>query len=233
MLTDEEKLVVVQERAIQLGFPKDFFPILSTYALNILKEGRPDFDVPHSLGVTYWMTELVEEFYGNDQIGQYKDEVLVLITTALLHDIGYYGEFAGIDMADYATVHDKKEKHMLVGAEMARQFLSEQASQYLTEAQIDIVAYLISIHDKLDEITTEFGHLLVQADTLGMLDVDWVEPTYKGEEALGFLEKEKTKNRLAFLFETEFGQTVAIQIIAKFEQFVIDRDFDGVDPRVQ
>ena len=63
-----------------------------------------------------------------------------------------------------------------------------------------------------------------------MMDVSWVKPTYEGEQALSFPDRDKTQKRLS-LFKTNLGKVVLPEIIEEFKQFVIDRDFDGKDPR--
>jgi hypothetical protein len=213
-------------------YPSELWNLVETFAEDLLAQGRPDFDVPHTHGVVYWAYTLATAF--NEQIanGEITDEepidIVVLVTAAWLHDIGYYGQFE--DVADCAAVLSKKALHMVVGAEMAKKFLESVATQLLTTSQIEQVVHLIRVHDDLDNIITMLETMLVESDTLGMMDTDWVQPTYKGEEALSFPDRPKTQKRFA-VFKTQGGISSLSEVVDQFRQFVIDRDFDGEDPR--
>lgn len=213
-------------------YPPELWRLVERFAEGFLEQGRPGYDVPHTHGVVAWAFELAMAFNRQVEAGEVKDaqkvDLLVNVTAAWLHDIGYFGQFE--DVADYAAVHDKKALHMVVGARMAGEFLREFASKYLNEFQIDEIAHIISIHDNLDEIVSMAETIMVEADTLGMMDVNYVEPTYTGEEALGFPEKPKTKRRFS-MFKTDLAKRSLGRVVGDFEKFVINRDFGGEDPR--
>ena len=46
------------------------------------------------------------------------------------------------------------------------------------------------VHDKVEELSTDEELLLMEADTLGMLDTDFVKPTFTAEDNAVFIERE-------------------------------------------
>lgn len=53
---------------------------IKAIAIRHLKEGKPEWDVPHTLASVDWMRKLIEREGGNEK---------VLVTAMYLHDIGY------------------------------------------------------------------------------------------------------------------------------------------------
>jgi len=136
---DEKKTVLGNE---QTGYPDGLRGLVEEYALEILSKGRPGFDVPHTLAVVHWANELAR-IHGLDR--------LVLITAAYLHDIGYFGRFDDLEVADRAHVLDKKAAHMIAGAEMAEDFLnSDGVRDCFSKEQRARIVHLVSVHDNLE-----------------------------------------------------------------------------------
>lgn len=213
-------------------YPQELWEMIEKFAEELLVNGRPEFDVPHTHAVVNWAYQLSSALNKQIANGEIAEEeridLTVIITAAWLHDIGYYGQFNGI--ANFKQVWDKKAMHAIVGAQMARDFLEENAAQLLNSAQIDQIVHLVRVHDDFDKISALLEFLLVESDTLGMIDTDQVEPTYRGEEALYFPDIPRFQERSS-LFKTELGKAILPELIEKFRQFVIDRDFEGNDPR--
>lgn len=91
-----------------------------------MEKGRP-IDVPHTKAVVYYAGLIAADL---------ELDPVVMRTVAWLHDIGYYGQFAGVESGQYGVVMGKKEKHMVVGAEMARKFVnSPEIANLLTDGQ--------------------------------------------------------------------------------------------------
>lgn len=200
-------------------YPEELRTRVEEYSLKILENGRPGWDVPHTLAVVNWAYKLAVE-NGLD--------VKVLVTAAYLHDIGYYGQFAGLDVADYDNVQDKKQKHMVVGADMARIFLEGvEVKDLLTDEQRERVIHLVSIHDNIGKLQYLDELVLMEADTLGAIDLDFVEPTYKGEEALKYLEVTRSKRRSKFI--TVSAMENWDQMAEELANFVNLRDLEGKD----
>lgn len=209
----------------------ELWQAVESYAEELLVQGRPNFDLPHTRAVVHWAYVLGVAHNVEVTQSDREDDLVdlpVLLTAAWLHDIGYFGQFEQV--ASLSEVTDKKALHMLVGAQMARQFLENHATKWLNADQIDQVVLLVSMHDALDKIETILVTLLMEADTIGMMDVDRVQPTYTGLEALQFPDQPKTQERVR-LFRTELGKKVIENIILGFKLYVMERDFDGLDER--
>lgn len=203
-------------RNIELaGYPGELKDLVENYVLEILSQGRPNWDVPHTLAVVKWANRLANA-QGLD--------VLVLTTAAYLHDIGYYGQFDGLEIADLSKVMDNKERHMIIGAAMARSFLdSAEIRKYLTAKQIERIIHLVSVHDKVEQLEDLDELVLMEADSLGAIDIDFVEPTYKGLEAINYLETRMVKRRSKFI--TPEAMRTYDDLAERFRGFIEIRDF--------
>lgn len=196
-------------------YPKELRDLVEGYTLGILLHGRPGWDVPHTLAVVNWANKLARS-QGLD--------IKVLITAAYLHDIGYFGQFEGLVSADLDKVMDKKERHMVVGAAMATSFLgSDEIRKYLTTAQIERIIHLVSVHDRVGILSSIDEIVLMEADSLGAIDIDFVEPTYKGKEAIYYLETRMIKRRSGFV--TPAAMRAYDDLAERFRVFVELRDF--------
>ncbi len=197
-----------------VDFPEELKDLAESYALEILSHGRPGWDVPHTLAVVSWANKLAMT-QGLD--------VLVLTMAAYLHDIGYYGQFDGLQSAGLDQVMDKKEKHMVVGAAMATIFLnSAEISKYLLSDQVKRIIHLVAVHDRVEHLNDLDELVLMEADSLGAIDVDFVEPTYKGEEALNYLTTRMVKRRRRFI--TPEAMRAYDNLAERFRAFVEVRD---------
>ena len=131
-------------------YDQELWDLVEKFAEDLLIKGRPDFDVPHTRGVVSWAYDLVKAYNQEDTTEEPVD-LVVLLTAAWLHDIGYYGQFD--EVAGYDEVQDKKAMHMIVGSKMAEEFLSAHAGHLLSAEQIAQVVNLVSVHDNLDIIS--------------------------------------------------------------------------------
>jgi len=210
---------------VEAGYPRALWNLVSNFALSYLEKGRRNWDVPHTQSVVEKAFILATDFnlrVSRNEIRGHLVDTIVIVTAAWLHDIGYYKEFTKEARLD--EVMDKKEKHMLVGEKMAGEFLSRSARAFLTEEQINMIAHLVGVHDNLESIETVEETILLEADTLGSLDTSWVEPTFRGQEALDFLEMERTKKRHS-LFKTPLGKQYLEMYLEEFHKFIMQRDF--------
>ncbi len=215
----EEKFSVIENGIIENGYPAKLWESVKTFALSYLRKGRPDFDVPHTKAVVYWVYRLATDYNEKVRAGDIGGEMVdsvVLITAAWLHDIGYYGEFN--DVASLGQISSKKERHMIVGAEMADKFLHERAFDILSEGQIKQIVHLVRVHDNLEETKTMPETILLEADTLGAMDTDWVKPTFRGREAWDYLNRERTRKRWN-MFRTPLGKESLKKVVDRFKQF--------------
>lgn len=162
-----------------------------------LLKGRKDFDLPHTKAVVYWMKHLLSTI-PNTQI-----DSQVLITAAYAHDWGYIGLFDGIDSNDPKEIAKKKPLHMERGAEFITNLIETKLSQFFTEEQKKQVAHLVFMHDRVEKLATEEELLIMEADTLGMLDAERAAPTFSKEDNDLFVEKEVKNRRIPKFFHSE------------------------------
>lgn len=212
----------LSQEIINSGYPKELWDQVSNYAFGYLEQGRPDFDVNHTKAVVYWAYQLANNH--NQQPRAEQVDANVLISSAIFHDIGYYGQFE--DDPDLQAISDKKKYHMAAGAKMVKNFLKHCDNHPFSDKQVIKISYLISIHDNLDQIAKEASpeaRILLEADTIGAMDVDWVEPTYTGQEALKYLKRPRTIQRYS-LFGTPLALAFLPEIRGKYIKFIEERD---------
>lgn len=184
-------------------------PEAENYVLRFLENGRENWDIPHTRAVVFYAEKLAEAA-GLD--------VLVFITAAWFHDVGYYGQFEGADSSQYADIKDKKALHMEIGAKMAREFLESPAlvDRYTPE-QIEQVVHLIEIHDNLRALTSFEEFVFMEADTLGAIDLSRVIPTFDKENGLKYIESLKTRRMPGFV--SELGKRYLSELLPIFEAY--------------
>lgn len=123
---------------------------------------------------------------------------LILVTAAYLHDIGYIN----LIPKNYTLEEKRKAKteHMIRGAKIAYD-LTGGLGYSLSHRHM--ISFLIEKHDKLDEIYTPLQQILMEGDSLSMLDYDNVPQTLTKKELGIFLNK--FKSRRGSMFETHKG----------------------------
>lgn len=179
-----------------------------------LLKGRKDFDLPHTKAVVYWMKQLLTF---TPEIGL---DSQVMITAAYAHDWGYIGLFEGVDSNDPKVIAARKPLHMERGAELIRKLIDDQLLSFFTLEQKEQVAHLVSMHDKVEELQTDAEILIMEADTLGMLDTDLVKPTFSKEDNDRFISKE-VKQRRVPRFQHEIAKNLVEELINKREKFYL------------
>jgi len=183
---------------------------LENYALGFLRQGRKEWDEPHSRAVVYYAGEIAKA-EGLDS--------LVLVTAAWLHDIGYYGMFKQGESEQYDNVMDRKKAHMVNGARLAADFLRRPEIQiFYTPEQMEYIVYLVSVHDKIEELQDLEEIALMEADTLGAIDIDRVKPTFDKENAEKYINNDLTLRRFP-RFLTVTGIKLFNQLFPKFEAY--------------
>ena len=189
----------------------DQVPIIvqvENYALKFLINGRKEWDVPHTRSVVHYATEI------GQSVGL---DLLVEQTAAWFHDIGYFGLFKDGDSDNLFKVKNKKELHMKTGQRMARDFLARpEIAGFYTPEQSNRVSHLVSVHDNLPVLGELDELVLMEADTLGTLDVTRVKPTFNYDDAMRYLES--TQQRRIPKFITELGKGYANSLIPQFEE---------------
>jgi len=175
---------------------------LKKEAIKCLKEGKPDWGIPHTLASVHWMRRLIEKEGGDEKI---------LVTTMYLHDIGYPVFRKRYSFDD---VMQAKEEHVTRGVKIARRILKKLG---YPSSEIDKIAHLIEIHDKLDEISTKDEILVMEADGLAQIDTEKVKPTLDKENHLKFL-KHFREERIP-RFKTKTGKKLLKQLFPIVEKY--------------
>ncbi len=177
------------------------------YALQFLGQGRKDWDEPHTRAVAHYAVDIAAR-NGLD--------TWVMATAAWFHDIGYYGLFEGEESKSHGKVVDAKAQHMINGAQMAREFLErEGVINRFTPEQRERIVHLVSVHDKLDELEAPDEIALMEADTLGAIDLARVTPTFDKEGMEKYIRGLEGKRRPKF--RTKEGITHYDRLIADFK----------------
>ena len=172
-------------------------------------EGRGRWDRPHTEVAVDWMKQLIQEEGGNERI---------LVTAAWFHDNCY--NLSDIDDFGYDGVLKVKEQHSQLGADKAREILSEIGG--FTDEEIVEIARLILNHDELDKMAKEANDndiRLLEADSLGMID-DRVNPEHSNfskDDVQRFLDDEFVPQRLT-LFRSEFATKNAEGLLEKLKK---------------
>src|SRR5690606_32629548 len=123
----------------------------------------------------------------------------VIIIAGYAHDWGYADLFEGGKPVQYDQIQDAKIRHMEIGGRKIRQLLNNPQFSFLSDEQKDRIVHLVSIHDYLDRINTPDERILVEADTLGQMDVTKVKPTYDAPSNARYMEKARAKRLPLFL----------------------------------
>jgi len=164
-----------------------------------LEKGRPNFDEPHTESVVAHLKQIIAR---SPELNLDKD---VLVIAAHAHDWGYSGLFQdGKPITNYADVANVKVEHAKIGAQKVGKLLENPLFDFLTSSQKERVIHLVSVHDRVEELTDPDELVLMEADTLGGLDVDRVKPTFDQESNAKYMTGVRRKRLSRFI--TEYGK---------------------------
>jgi hypothetical protein len=172
-----------------------------------LERGRTNWDKPHTIAVVHYIKEIIKS-------SSYLPlDKTVLVIAAYVHDWGYSSLFKDGKPLDYKAVQQAKKLHMKFGEEKVRKLLEELIFSELTDNQKERIIHLVEVHDELRVLKDKDELVLVEADTLGALDTDFVKPDFDFESNKIFInEVEKIR---APLFITEYGKKKVKELINK------------------
>lgn len=176
---------------------------IKSEAIKYLKNGKPDWDIPHTLISVDWMRKLIEKERGNERI---------LITVMYLHDIGYPQLQKGYDFDDLIK---SKKNHAEIGAIEAKKVLMNIGS--FSEDEISEICKLINGHYEKDNIDTLHQQLVIEADGLAKIDWERVTPNFDKENCLKYLEYFKSKT--VPKFKTKTGKRFLKIVLQKAEKY--------------
>lgn len=149
---------------------------------DLTNKGRKDYDRPHTEAVVFWMKYLLNALPFSAQL-----DSSVLITAAYAHDWGYSRIQTLSESRNFQKMISFKQLHMQFSAEMIERLLYSKLAKYYTEKQKMRVVHLVAKHDKVRELVAEDEVVLMEADTLGMLDRGQVPNTLSAEDTKRFL----------------------------------------------
>jgi hypothetical protein len=182
------------------------FKQLESEVLEILKSGRPNWDIPHTLTSVYYMKKLLEVEIGSEKI---------LISTMYLHDIGYFNVKA--DLSTHKGTMSVKNDHMKNGIIIAESILEKLN---YTKNQISQILYLIGCHDDLNDLSDSSKQLVFEADSLGQIDISRAPSNLKGEDRKIFIESFE-KIRVP-KFRTQVGIKLLSELFPQAKEFYLN-----------
>lgn len=164
-----------------------------------LSTGDPLWDVPHTTAVVHHLKQILENTPGLDNV-----DSTVLIIAAYGHDWGYsnfYKHGRSLTKEEYMAA---KKTHAEIACQKMTELLANDVYHGLTSSQKDRILHLILIHDQLELLKDNDELILMEADTLGGLDTDFITPTWTKEQALRHLEVVREKRFPKFI--TDYGK---------------------------
>lgn len=174
-----------------------------------LEKGRPGWDLPHTRSVVHWAKNLTQ-----DDLKYHK----IVVTAAYAHDWGYMGLFSQ-HTPTYDQIQEFKLRHMVLGAEKITQLLAGSAD--FTRKEISRISHLVAVHDHLDILKADDEIYLMEADTLGALDTDFIVPTFNLQDNQKYLEEVKSKRFSEFRHER--AKKAFDQLIEKRKDFYLNQ----------
>jgi HD superfamily phosphodiesterase len=159
---------------------------VENYVFTVLEKGDPRWDKPHAQAAAYHTKNILV------QNPDYKLDPVVMTLAAYLHDIGYSKFYKQGKSLTRDVYMEAKKQHMDIGVQIAGNLLQQIK---LTNKQKKQILHLIQMHDRLDLLTQKDELVLMEADTLGALDVNFIKPTFNTFENTIYLQS-VTKNRL-------------------------------------
>lgn len=173
-------------------------------ALKLLKHGRTNWDIKHTLTVVKWMKQLIDKENGNAK---------VLIPAAYLHDTGYEELRKGYN---HKELMKAKKGHAEMGAENAKKFLP--GLNYFSEEEIKEIIYLIANHDKHDNIKEKNRQLLFEADGLGQIDWTDCSPSFDKKNCIEFLNTYYAKRKK--FIKTKLGKEMTKKMMRNVNTYL-------------
>ncbi|MDP7141397.1 MAG: HD domain-containing protein [Candidatus Woesearchaeota archaeon] len=175
---------------------------LKSEAIKYLEQGKPDWDIPHTLATVHWMRQLIEKEGGDER---------TLVTTMYLHDVGYPELKKGYDFDDLMK---SKKHHAQNGAEIAEEILTNL--EY-SPTEVKTIIKLVGDHYNKENINTHDLQLVIEADGLAKIDWERVTPNFDKENCLKYLDY--FKGRTAPQFRTNTGKRSLKELLQKAENY--------------
>jgi hypothetical protein len=172
-----------------------------------LSKGDPKWDLPHTKSVVHYVKDIL------NNVDDTEIDNDVLITAAYAHDWGYtqfYKQGESLTQPEYS---EAKKYHMEIGADKIKELLKDDGFSAFNSEQKARIVHLVRVHDKLDSLKDLDEVILMEADTLGGLDTDFVTPSFTKEENERYMNNVKSK-RLS-LFRNEYSKEKVKELFEK------------------
>lgn len=88
----------------------------------------------------------------------------------------------------------------------------------LTPQQVEQIVHLVRVHDDVENLSTRDELIMMEADTLGALDITRVTPTYDYPNAMRYMEE--LQRRRIPKFTTATGKQLLSELLPSFEAYV-------------
>lgn len=184
---------------------KNNFKQLKKEVLNILRNGRPNWDIPHTLTSVYYMKKLLKHEIGDKKI---------LISTMYLHDIGY--SWVRMDLNKRDNVIKSKVDHMKNGVIFGRQILDKLD---YTDDEKKQILHLISIHDNLNDFFDSNKQLVFEADSLSQIDIRRAKSNLSIDDRTKFINSFEEKRMPKF--KTKTGIKLVNKLFKRAKKFYL------------
>ncbi len=170
--------------------------------MEFLKNGKPEWDIPHTLDSVSWMKKLIESEGGDERI---------LVPTMYFHDTGYPVLNKGYDFDDLV---ESKKSHEEEGVKNVKAILPKLG---FSLEEIDKISFLVLHHDEVEDIDSKDRQLVFEADTLAKINWKVVVPNFDKENCLRYLKyfKEKRMPR----FSTKTGKKVMEKLLLETNDY--------------
>ena len=159
-----------------------------------LSAGDPLWDVPHTTAVVHHLKQILKYSPGLEDV-----DSTVVIIAAYGHDWGYSKFYRPGQPLTKEEYMEAKKTHAKMAYEKINYLLKNDIYKTLNSVQKDRILHLILVHDQLDILKDKDELVLMEADTLGSLDADFVTSTWTKEQTLKHLEDVRKKRLTKFI----------------------------------
>ena len=165
------------------------------YIYPILDKGDPLWDRPHVESALYHMKRIIKENPNYHLDGE------LLILSVYLHDIGYSKFYKNKKPLSEKEYFIAKKTHSEIGVNIAKELLNFMKISTTKRTKI---LHLIKVHDNIDFLKTKEEIILMEADTLAGLDINFAKPNFNfnsNKKYMKYVRKERFSK-----FITKYGK---------------------------
>lgn len=182
--------------------------------LSDLEKSRKNFDRPHTEGVVNYVKKILDNSPDLDE----KLDRTVIVIAAYAHDWGYIeggSDFSAMYKAGKQA--QIKEQHAIFSRDKLKNLLDESEFDFLTDERKERALLLTLTHDNVEDLTDEDQKVLMEADTLGAIDVDVVAPTFDPEANAKYLRTSLIKRTSRFI--SSYSKQVLSETLKKRQEY--------------